>query len=123
MGVCTKFCQKVERALLITIILLMVANSLLIIGMYVIYKRVKESQWLDPEDESYGFQVCVVFYFIFYFIATVLVVIRMVFRKKMCGLATAIFMVMSIVLIIMGGALASQLTEDSVGITMDEAQL
>ena len=55
MGVCTKFCQKVERALLITIILLMIANCLLIIGMYVIYKRVKESQWLDPEDESYGF--------------------------------------------------------------------
>ena len=112
---------KLDRWILIAVTFMMIICSFLIIGMFLVYKRVKESLWLDPEEESFAYQSCVVCYFVFYILALCLVLIRMIFNKRVCGLMTALFMVCSLVLVIMSGALASQLTKDSWQITKSDA--
>lgn len=78
---CKKFCAKIDRALLILVTLLMVFSTGFIVGLYLIYKQIKEGLWLDPDDQSLVYETCIVCYFIFYLLALALVITRMVFRK------------------------------------------
>jgi hypothetical protein len=110
---CEKFCEKVDKAILITMIIMMLICVGLIVGQYMIAKRIEEGQWLDPQNESYAYQACVICYFVFYLLGLLLTITKIAVRKQFCGVQTAIFMIFSLVLVIFGGALASHLTQKS----------
>lgn len=57
--------------------LLLLFCSLVVMGMYLMMKRIEDTKWLDYNEESFTFQSLVVVYFVFYILATILVVARM----------------------------------------------
>jgi len=80
------------------------------VGMLVVHSKIEESKFLDYKGKASLFKGLVAFYIVLYLGATVLILIRIIVHKQICGVAFAVYFIGSMLLIIMVGALGIEIS-------------
>lgn len=114
---CQKTGECCDKILIIVMSITMLLCCFLLIGMFLIYKLISSSSWIDLTGLTNTYEGLVASYFIFYIIVLISLSVRMCLKKLICGISTAIFMASSVILLVVSGVLIVQVTQDSLNLT------